>query len=90
MGGTHEARKLVHETSPTRPSLPHAAPPPPRWLLAKDEYSMEARLAISKLRGLTNDEDVQVGDGASASADVFFHDCFWRLSHWPTSSTTTS
>eukprot|EP00752_Nemacystus_decipiens_P004333 g3958.t1 len=32
----------------------------PRWLLAKDEYSMEARLAISKLRGITNDEEVQI------------------------------
>lgn len=32
----------------------------PRWLLAKDQYSMEARLAIGKLRGLTDDNDVQV------------------------------
>ncbi|CAM9311708.1 unnamed protein product [Ectocarpus sp. 12 AP-2014] len=32
----------------------------PRWLLAKDEYSMEARLAIGKLRGLTDDNDIQI------------------------------
>lgn len=31
-----------------------------RWLLARDEYSMEARVAIKKLRGFRNDEDVQV------------------------------
>ncbi|CAN0196330.1 unnamed protein product [Ectocarpus sp. 6 AP-2014] len=32
----------------------------PRWLLAKDQYSMEARLAIGKLRGLTDDNDIQI------------------------------
>ena len=32
-----------------------------RWLLARDEYSVEARVAIKKLRGFSNDEDVQVG-----------------------------
>lgn len=31
-----------------------------RWLLARDGYSLEARVAIKKLRGFSDDEDVQV------------------------------
>ncbi|CAN0392030.1 unnamed protein product, partial [Laminaria digitata] len=33
---------------------------PSRWLLARDEYSMQARVAIMKLRGFTNDQEVQI------------------------------
>lgn len=37
-----------------------------RWLLARDEFSLEARVAIKKLRGFGDDEDVQVCLGKKA------------------------
>jgi SP family facilitated glucose transporter-like MFS transporter 3 len=32
----------------------------PRWLLGRDEKSIEARVVIKQLRGFENEEDVEV------------------------------
>lgn len=48
---------------PSSTPVPLVSPNPVydrRWLLAKDEYSLEARLALGKLRGITHDDDIQV------------------------------